>query len=87
MGEGNIFTLCDSPHLDIGGGGGYPIQDLDGGGGYSIPGLDRGDGNGLLCSRRRTFLFRVKMRNLVSNYGKSGPNFRHKCISHCEQKT
>ena len=29
MAEGNIFTLCVSPQLDL---GGYPIPGLDGGG-------------------------------------------------------
>ena len=38
MGEGNIFTLCVSPHLDWG--GGTPSQVWTGGG-YLIPGLDR----------------------------------------------
>ena len=49
MGEGNIFTLCVSPHLDWGrggglphtrsgwGGGGTPSQVCTGGGGYPIP--------------------------------------------------
>ena len=36
MGEGNIFTLCVSPHLDWGRGQ-YPIPGLDGGGTLGIP--------------------------------------------------
>ena len=47
-GEGNIFTLCVSPHLDGGGGGGYPILLTGGGGGgTSIPGQDRGRGTSI----------------------------------------
>ena len=38
MREGNIFTLCVSPHLDGGGGGGTPSLSIPvwGGGGYLI---------------------------------------------------
>ena len=39
IGEGNIFTLCVSPHLNR---GGTPSQVWNGGIGYHIPGLDKG---------------------------------------------
>ena len=48
MGEGNIFTLCVSPHLDGGGGVPHPRSAWGGvshprsGWGYPIPGLDGG---------------------------------------------
>ena len=50
MGEGNIFTLCVSSHLD--GGGGVP--DHRSGQGYPFPGLDGGypiTGQGVPCPR------------------------------------
>ena len=43
MGEGNIFTLCVSPHLERGGRG-VPHLRSGRGGGYPIPGLAGGEG-------------------------------------------